>query len=78
MFYCFCFLSRYARYYYDNGTPKRDLIRAYGIHVFIEITGYGAKFDLGITFLNFGSSIGALLGVSIGVNIGACIYKIIP
>ncbi|CAH1232931.1 P2RX4 [Branchiostoma lanceolatum] len=54
---------RYARYYRENGTDYRTLIKAYGIRFDVVVSGKAGKFNIIPLTMNIGSGL-ALLGVA--------------
>eukprot|EP00058_Branchiostoma_floridae_P020335 XP_002605825.1 hypothetical protein BRAFLDRAFT_84310 [Branchiostoma floridae] len=54
---------RYARYYRENGTDYRTLIKAYGIRFDVVVSGRAGKFNIIPLTMNIGSGL-ALLGVA--------------
>ncbi|KAL3311643.1 purinergic receptor P2X, ligand-gated ion channel [Cichlidogyrus casuarinus] len=54
---------RFSQHYRENGTHRRNLIKAYGIQFFITAFGRGGKFNLFTFSMNLGSGL-ALLGIA--------------
>ena len=51
------FNFRYSEKYEINGKKYRNLIKAYGLRIFIVVNGKGGKFDFIPLFLSIGSGI---------------------
>ncbi|KER33954.1 hypothetical protein T265_00386 [Opisthorchis viverrini] len=54
---------RFSQHYMENGTHKRNLIKAHGIQFFITVYGKGGKFNIIQFSMNLGSGL-ALLGIA--------------
>ncbi|XP_023688700.1 P2X purinoceptor 1 isoform X1 [Paramormyrops kingsleyae] len=54
---------RYAKYYMENGTEKRTLIKVFGIQIDILVWGEARKFDIIPTLTAIGSGVG-IFGVA--------------
>ncbi|XP_074061248.1 P2X purinoceptor 2 isoform X2 [Macrotis lagotis] len=58
---------RFAKYYYENGTASRTLIKAYGIRIDVIVHGQAGKFSLIPTIINVATAL-----TSIGVGSFLC------
>ena len=66
---------RYAKYFRENETEYRRLIKAFGVKYILSVTGQAGKFNLVPLLTNIGSGM-ALLGiVSIKtvIHLGTCL-----
>jgi P2X purinoceptor 4 len=66
---------RYAKYFRDNETEYRRLIKAYGVKYILTVTGQAGKFNLVPLLTNIGSGM-ALLGVvsiTTVIHLGTCL-----